>query len=251
MNVSIFIKKHLLRNVILFYKISKNKHAVRKILVLFYLLMHLTMMKSSVPPAAINFFCVYGSSGRVLLSQKDNTTDFKVASELSCAKIIDASGSNNHYFALSSNGQVFCYGSNFDGVLVLGPDVYESDEFIEISALKQQKNISVSGSRSHSLFVTSEVNLFACGSNYEGKIFLSSGSCKDIIYTPVETSITKGASFSIAGDHISAVFIGKVPPNISNRQTVQKLKVSQNQMKQASPNIEQKSGGESIFSYQN
>ena len=56
-----------------------------------------------------------------------------------------------------------------------------------------------------------------CGDNLNGQLLLSCGPSKNFYPTPVETTITSGASFAIAGFDVSAVFIGEVPQNTPNR----------------------------------
>ncbi|KAK8838286.1 hypothetical protein M9Y10_035709 [Tritrichomonas musculus] len=154
------------------------------------------------------------ASGRVFESVSDITKaskiEFAAVGELCGQKVVHISGSDSHFIAVCDNGRVFGRGSNEYGRLGIGKEQRSVDKFTEISSLRY-KIVSASASNDHSLFLTSENKVLACGSNYYGQLLLSSPSKEDV-YLPVETTITSGATFAIAGYSTSAVFVGIPPP---------------------------------------
>lgn len=157
------------------------------------------------------------SSGRIFASPIDgngngnNTLKFSLISELANEEVISLSGTYKHILAVSKEGRVFGRGSNECGKLGLGKGKMGVSTFTEITSLLAYKIKSAYAGCGHSLFLTNEGKILSCGTNQYGQLLLSSGPGKDV-YSPIETTITGGATFCIAGDCLSAVFIGSNPP---------------------------------------
>lgn len=83
--------------------------------------------------------------------------------------------------------------------------------FTEILSLRGYEIRAAYAGCTHSLFETREGKILSCGSNLYGQLLLSNGPGGNV-YLPIETAITEGASFCIAGEYISSVFIGNRPP---------------------------------------
>lgn len=143
-----------------------------------------------------NDFYVLGSSGRLFVSS--DKSDFSLVEELKGIKIKEVSGTYNHSLAVAEDGRVFVRGANYDGRIGLGKSQDESLEFTQMKELKKYKIISASAGINHSLFVTSEGKVLACGSNSYGQLILKDDRHKDY-YTPEETMIKSGAKFCLAG----------------------------------------------------
>ena len=194
----------------------------------------------------VTFYSIVGSSGRLFVAATGNPYRFDLASELSGVHIKEVNGAYYHCLAVSSDGRAFVRGDNNYGRLGLG-DVEEVKKFTEITSLRKYKIVSAAAGDQHSLFLTAEGKILACGFNRSGQLLLNKAPKSNTTATPVETSITKGALFFIAGYNISIVFFGEVPPNMPNRpisqnqrpktSQYQKIKVSQNQNKQTKPSV--------------
>lgn len=166
--------------------------------------------------AQIGHLIALGSSGRVYKALKNSQLQFQEIEELQGIEIINISGTIGHGFAVSRDGRVYGLGSNYEGQLGIGQTIKSVEHFTEIVSLNQYRIVSAYAGFYHSLFQTLEGKILACGSNDYGQLLLSTGVSYDYIYLPVETSITSGASFCIAGYNISAVFCGFLPPNNPN-----------------------------------
>ena len=153
------------------------------------------------------------SSGRVFLSDVDQgscTLKFSAISELS--GIVWLSGTCEHCLAVSRKGRVFGCGSNTCGRLGLGKGTSSVSSFTEISSLSAKKIRAAYAGYRHSLFLTNEGKIFACGWNKYGELLLSSGPSDEYVYSPTETTIKEGATFAVAGEYVSSVFFGGDPP---------------------------------------
>ena len=166
---------------------------------------------------------VLSSNGQVYSSTVGNTSNvlkFSAVEELAGEEIVCLSGTYKHCLAVSKGGLVFGRGSNECGRLGLGKGTREVSSFTEIPSLRGHEIKSAYAGCGHSLFVTLKGKIFSCGTNQYGQLLLSSGPGKDV-YSPTETTITGGAAFCIAGDCLSAVFIGsKPPPYTPNRRII-------------------------------
>ncbi|KAK8889036.1 hypothetical protein M9Y10_033779 [Tritrichomonas musculus] len=149
---------------------------------------------------------------------------FRRIKSLDGKKIVEISGTYGHCLAVSEDGTVFGYGSNYDGQLCFGQEVYEVTEFTEISSLNKYKIIHAYAGTTHSLFQTEEGQILASGENNYGQLFSDKPSTEKV-YMPIETEIKGGANFCIAGDSCSFAFIDSNPLMSPNRRiTVDKSK---------------------------
>lgn len=113
---------------------------------------------------------------------------------------------------------VFALGSNENGELGIGKSDSSSQKFKPITSLQKYKIVSASAGFSHSLFLTSEGTVLACGKNDFGQLLLRSGRSDNCQFLPVETTVVSGASYCIAGNCISVVFTcDQLPQNMPNR----------------------------------
>lgn len=157
---------------------------------------------------------VLSANGRVFSSPVKRgkcTLSFSVVDELADQEIVCLSGTHHHCLALNKEGHVFVRGSSSDGALGLGESTKSVSSFTEISSLRGCGIIAVYAGENHSLFQTREGKIFACGSNSNGELLLSSGSGSNV-YSPIETSFKSEVAFCIAGAYTSTVFIGSGPP---------------------------------------
>ena len=161
---------------------------------------------------------VLSSNGRVFTSpiESNGVLNFSIVSELSGQEIVCVSGTYKHFLAVSKEGRVFGSGLNEHGQLCLGEETESVSTFTEISLLVGYEIRAAYAGCVHSLFETREGKILSCGSNSCGHLLLSSDSFEKV-YSPKETTITSGASFCIAGNGNSVVFIESgVPPNTPN-----------------------------------
>ncbi|KAK8880820.1 hypothetical protein M9Y10_003512 [Tritrichomonas musculus] len=171
-----------------------------------------------------DFLIALGSSGRVfegsLTSYRGNGLKMTIVRELFDTEITSIAGTYSHCFAISKDGKVFGRGSNEYGQLGIGEGEELTDEFVEIRSLNKYKIKSASAGFSHSLFLTSEGKVLACGNNYFGQLATSVGPSEEDVYFPVETDIKDGATFCIAGSSLTAIFVGAQPPPNTPNMTV-------------------------------
>ena len=168
------------------------------------------------------FYLALSESGRVFKSSSSELS-FEEVEELRDKEIVDISGTFSHCFAVCSEGEVFVYGSISSGALCLGEGVSETDKFTKVASLEKYKITGASAGSSHSLFRTEDGKVLSCGGNSFGQLMLDRFDFNEKIYSPVETTIESGASFCIAGNTVSAVFVGEeLPPNMPNRRLPKK-----------------------------
>ena len=154
-------------------------------------------------------------SGRVFASGVESGScalKFSAVSELSDKRIVWLSGSYTHCLAVSSEGRVFGRGSNGNGELGVGKGRSDVPSFTEISSLSGHKIRAAYAGCYHSLFETCEGRVLACGCNSYGQLLLRGDPSNENVYSPAETTITGDATFCVAGELMSAVFIGGDPP---------------------------------------
>lgn len=145
---------------------------------------------------------------------KEGSVKFKTF--LKGIKVVDISGSDESLFAVIEDGRVFGIGNNRFGQLGLGDKQFFYDQFTEIESLRKYKIIEAYAGNCHSLFRTEEGKILGCGNNPCGEL-PGVELTRNSVWFPVETSITKDATFCIAGNNLSAIFFGPVPPNTPNR----------------------------------
>lgn len=154
---------------------------------------------------------VYEASIEDSNPQGKNELVFTLVEELKGKFVIEVSGKMNNCAAVCRDGHVFGRGENY-GNGRIGP----TSIFTEISTLNAYKIVFASMGYFHSLFITSEQKVLACGWNVYGQCLMERpGKSLD---TPIETTITSDATFCIAGSCLSIVFIGReTPPNMPNK----------------------------------
>ncbi|KAK8892675.1 E3 ISG15--protein ligase herc5 [Tritrichomonas musculus] len=158
-----------------------------------------------------DFIYALSSTGHVYRSPNFDLSQiiFEKVDELFEKKIIDISGTFWHAFAVSNEGKVFGWGANYGGRLGLPENVEDVDIFTEISdSLGKYEIVAAYAGSTHSLFRTSAGKVLACGSRSCGELFLDEAPSENFAFSAVETTINEGATFCIAGDTLSAAFIG-------------------------------------------
>ena len=161
----------------------------------------------------INFF-VLSSSGRVFPVGSD--CNFGEAADFKGAKIIDISAIYEHCLALSEDGRIFGCGSNSKGQQTITNNKGIIRPFFEISPFCKYRITAVYAGSDFSLFQTDSGKILACGNNIRGQL-LGKEKSQEPIFIPIETEITKGATFCVAGESSSSVFIGADPLMSPNR----------------------------------
>lgn len=132
-------------------------------------------------------------------------------------KIVHVTSFSNHSLAVNSEGIVFGRGSNEYGQLCFSKDKKNVEKFTEIPALKKFKISAAYAGSNYSLFQTTEGKILASGKNWCGELFTKSGPNPHCIFSPVETTIKRGASFCITGSWVSAAFVNtSAPPMTPN-----------------------------------
>lgn len=174
--------------------------------------------KASSVACCNDLVAVLSLSGRVFISQasKDNKLTFSTVLELSGVKVSCLSGTYIHFIAVSREGRVFSHGSNSYGELGLGGTESVS-KFTEILSLKGSRITAAYAGSCHSLFMTDEGKILACGYNGYDQLLL--GDQKDNnVCIPCDTKVVRDATFCIAAHLSSSIFIGSnPPPNTPNR----------------------------------
>lgn len=153
-------------------------------------------------------------SGRVFgcdLDDGGKPSPFTEVADLAGKGIVQISGSREHFLAVSRSGKVFGRGSNNCGKLGIGKKSDYITNFTEVNLPNKYRIVSASAGYGHSLFLTSEGKVLACGYDGNGELLLNKRSSDDVL-SPIETTITSGATFCIAGGNMSAVFVGVQPP---------------------------------------
>lgn len=97
--------------------------------------------------------------------------------------------------------------------------IEEATQFTKISSLNSYKIVSAAAGQSHSLFLTSTGKVLACGGNSSGQL-LTNDKSGEYSYSPIETTITKNATFCMAGSARSVVFVGVSPPPNTPNMTI-------------------------------
>ncbi len=101
-------------------------------------------------------------------SNSDELTPYRIA-KLRCLKIVDISCGYNHSIAVSKKGRCYSWGNNEFGQLGIGNNA-NALEPSEIIFPANTSIIKVRCGTSHSLFLTSDGRIFACGLNHFGQI---------------------------------------------------------------------------------
>lgn len=167
-----------------------------------------------------DFVVALSENGRVFFSElpeNGNKLSFSIVKELEGEVIADISGTCLHCLAVSKAGKVFALGNNNCGQIGLGGEIDEADHFTKIDALDNYVIKAVFAGGVHSLFLTDGGKVLACGSNNYAQLPAADVPFDDKIPSPIETVISKDASFCIAGDSMSAIFINSDPPSSPNK----------------------------------
>lgn len=169
----------------------------------------------------IDCFVAVGSKGGVYESPLNRESICRLIllpiKELEGKSIINVSGYYKHVFAVSQDGKVFGRGNNSYNRLGFGKLYDNYDKFVIIPNLDKHKIISSYAGCGHSLFLTSEGKVLACGANHYGQCLLNKET-NCYINQICETTITGYATFCIARNALSTVFLAcDPPPNIPNQ----------------------------------
>lgn len=154
-----------------------------------------------------NFIVALSMSNRIYISKDIKSKLFTPAEELRDIKIRQISGSIHHCFALSQDGRVFAFGENFGGCIGSSREFEYYSIFKEMLLLKQYNIVDVYAEFSHSIFRTLEGQIIACGDNSYGELPINSQpySRPNLL---METVISNGVTFCVAGSCISLFFFG-------------------------------------------
>lgn len=166
------------------------------------------------------FVVALSDKGKVFFSdlpESGNKLTFSIVKELESEVIADISGTCLHCLAVSEGGTVFALGNNNCGQIGLGGQIGEVDHFTKIEALNDHKIKGVFAGGLHSLFLTEEGKVLACGGNNYAQLPTESVPFSEKVFSPVESVVGEGASFCVAGDSMSAIFINCKPPNCPNK----------------------------------
>lgn len=168
-----------------------------------------------------NFIAALSLSGKLynckISSIGDVESIFKPVNELAGIRFVQVSATWDHRFAVSEDGRVFARGSNSSGQIGFKRDTFAVSKYTQVQSLSKYKIVYAFAGYMHSLFITKEGTLLACGRN-SFQLLLPSDLQKSIVFhEPVETTIKKNATFAIAGPEVSAVFVdGKPPQSMPN-----------------------------------
>lgn len=166
--------------------------------------------QKAVKIAFMRSFCfILSSAGSVYrspLNNGSNQISFQIVSELRGVKITSISGSYDHCFCVSAAGRVYGCGSNTYGQLGVNCGRQHVSGFIQIMSFGKKKIREAFAGCSHSLFITSEGSVLACGSNEGGELLMYGEPSDQCVYIPKLTTVVRGAKFCIAGNVSSVVF---------------------------------------------
>jgi alpha-tubulin suppressor-like RCC1 family protein len=101
-------------------------------------------------------------------SNSDELTPYRIT-KLRCLKIVDITCGYNHSIAVSEKGRCYSWGNNEFGQLGIGNNTNALEPF-EIIFPANTSIIKAICGTSHSLFLTSDGRIFACGLNHFGQI---------------------------------------------------------------------------------
>ena len=145
--------------------------------------------------------------------------------ELKGHNIVQISGTFQHVLAVSSEGRVFGVGSNYNGQLGIGANKKNIWRFEEINNIyPKYRIINTSSGSGHSIFISETGEVLTCGNNGYHQLFEDDQEednqeekiKKGIHFYAKEINIPKEmkgrATFSIAGNCLSGLFINTEPP---------------------------------------
>lgn len=156
-----------------------------------------------------NFLIALSLSGKVFqspLGLLGRRLEFSSVVELCGVRIKQISGFESNILAVTNDGRVYGKGSVKYGLPKSSDCGDETDKFAELKALKGQEIKAAFAGTDHSLFLTKEGKVLACGKNDCGQLSISKGPSKDHYLLPVETEIKSGCPFCIAGESFGFFF---------------------------------------------
>jgi RCC1 and BTB domain-containing protein len=127
----------------------------------------------------------FGKNSRSQLGfgHREVVTEIQIVKELCDQQIIDFANGDRHCIARNSRGKVYCWGSNYSGLLGIG----SQDESYHKPKLNQYLNnefvIDISCGVYHSLVLTNCGEVYAWGYNYWGRI---GNGCNDHQLIPIK-----------------------------------------------------------------
>lgn len=174
---------------------------------------------------------VLSSTGKIYQSQiqffSDHLEFVSVIELNSSFQFTEISGKEFNVFAVTNDGRVFGKGQIENGLPIKEDEEDAKDSFTEICELKSYNIKAAFAGTDHSLFLTDEGKVLACGKNSCGQLNIEDGPSDEHVFLPVETTIKSGCSFCIAGSEFSAFFIDcDPPPNIPNKKVEDAQKVT-------------------------
>lgn len=149
--------------------------------------------------------------------------EFSSVVELCGVRIKQISGIESNILAVTNDCRVYGKGSVKYGLPKSSDCGDETDKFAELKALKGQEIKAAFAGTDHSLFLTKEGKVLACGKNDCGQLNISKGTSKDHYLLPVETEIKSCCSFCISGESFSAFFVNCDTPPMNPNQTIESI----------------------------
>ena len=116
-------------------------------------------------------------------------------------KVVEVAAGWDFSLVLDDHGQVYGCGANSFGQLGLGDSVKDVSELTRIKAI-QEKVVKIAAGMRHSLFLTSEGRLIACGSGKKGQLC---NDIKDNHFLPIYVKNLDMAENIYAGQNFSVV----------------------------------------------
>lgn len=163
-----------------------------------------------------NFIAAVSTSGKLynckISTIGDVESSFTPVAELNGIKFVQVSATWDHRFAVSDDGRVFARGSNSTGQIGFKRDVFTVPKYEQVMSLSNYKIKAAFAGYMHSLFITYDGMLLACGRNSFALLLPHEIEKKMVFHDIVQTKIVKDATFAIAGPEVSAVFVGAQPP---------------------------------------
>ena len=135
----------------------------------------------------------------------NDTTNKNIPTEIEIQNIINVYAGMTHSVLLDSQGKVYVCGNNIIGQLGLSKNIRDQRSFALLNTLPSGI-INVSTGQSHTLFLSTDGDLYACGSNVKGQLGLSHNNN---IYKPEHISFFDGNVSKMAAGSNHSVFLTK------------------------------------------